>query len=167
MLLSTPTEHFEPKIGFLKTMELASEAGFDALDFSFMDDPRFYDESSDIEFFKDLKSKAAQFGLVFNQAHAPFPSSTDDPVKTEEIFKNITRSMRNAAALGVKNIVVHPCQHLDYVDNKQQLFEINMKFYNRLVPYCEEYGIKVALENMWKRYGGTKHGKGYRKSTAF
>ena len=28
----------------------------------------------------------------------------------------------------------------------EQLFEINMDFYNRLKPYCEEYGIKVALE---------------------
>lgn len=156
MLLSTPTEHFEPKIGFLKTMEYASDAGFDALDFSFMDEPGFYNEDSDINFFKDLKLKAQSFGLVFNQAHAPYPSSTADTEQTEQIFNNITRSMRNAAALGVKNIVVHPCQHLDYVDNKEQLFEINMNFYHKLIPYCEEYGIKVAIENMWKKYGSNK-----------
>lgn len=156
MLLSTPTQHFEPKTGFEKLFELASEAGFDALDFSFMDNEKYYGESSNIEFFKELRVKAQSYGLVFNQAHAPYPSSNIDPAKTEEIFGNITRSMRNAAALGVKNIVVHPCQHLDYADNKEQLFEINMDFYRRLIPYCEEYGIKVALENMWKKYGGNK-----------
>ena len=25
-----------------------------------------------------------------------------------------------------------------------------MEFYRSLIPYCEEYNIKVALENMWQ-----------------
>ena len=34
--------------------------------------------------------------------------------------------------------------------NAEKLFEYNMVFYKSLIPYCEEYGIKVAVENMWQ-----------------
>ena len=54
--------------------------------------------------------------------------------------------------------MVHPKQHLTYSEegNPEKLFEENIEFYNRLKPYCEEYGIQVALENMWqsKSYPG-------------
>ena len=32
-----------------------------------------------------------------------------------------------------------------------------MKFYRRLLPYCEEYGIKIAVENMWQYPGMISH----------
>lgn len=90
--------------------------------------------------------------MVFNQAHAPYPSSAADHVKTEEIFGNIVRSMKYASHLGIGVIVVHPCQHLPYAEegNPESLCEMNMDFYNRLKPYCEEYQIQIAVENMWQ-----------------
>ena len=58
--------------------------------------------------------------------------------------------MRNASYLGVRNIIVHPCQHLVYADegNPEKLFEYNLDFYKRLIPYAEECGIKIAIENI-------------------
>ena len=32
----------------------------------------------------------------------------------------------------------------------EKLFGINMEFYRRLIPYCKEYNIRVAVENMWQ-----------------
>jgi sugar phosphate isomerase/epimerase len=46
-------------------------------------------------------------------------------------------------------MVVHPCQHFDYSEaNKDAIYEYNMNFYKRFIPYYEEYGVKVAIENI-------------------
>ena len=142
-------------------VDLFHNAGFDAMDFGFFNQ-KFYGVHTDSEewkqYFLDIRAYAEEKGMIFNQAHAPFPSSVDDPIRNEEIFQNIVRSMKNASYLGIKTTIVHPMQHLRYYDDgaPERLFEMNMEFYNKLKPYCEEYNIKVALENMWQNQGGRK-----------
>jgi hypothetical protein len=46
---------------------------------------------------------------------------------------------------------VHPKQHLPYMENREALLQMNIEFYNRLIPYCEKYNIMVATENMWQQ----------------
>lgn len=58
--------------------------------------------------------------------------------------------MEAASILGAQVIVVHPIQHLTYAEYPNELFEMNVKFYKSLIPYCEKFGIKVAVENMWQ-----------------
>lgn len=148
-----PEQHF----GIEKSIEILADAGFDAIDFSFCDnDDKFCSSETDTPEFearmRALRELAKKKGVTFTQAHAPFPSSTSSPVETKEIFENIVRSMKYASILGVEIIVVHPMQHLDYAEegNPEKLFEMNIDFYNRLLPYCKKYNIKVALENMWQ-----------------
>ncbi len=144
-----------------EAVNLLQKAGFDAIDFSFFKEC-FYNEATDLpefkEYFLNLKALAEQKGMCFNQAHAPFHSSFTDENKTKEMFNNIIRSMRNASYLGIDTIIVHPKQHLDFSETgvPEKLFEMNMDFYNSLKPYCEEYNIKVALENMWQKPKGRK-----------
>ncbi|MEE1042401.1 MAG: hypothetical protein UH854_00385, partial [Clostridia bacterium] len=111
MLLSIDANVFLERFGLKKTVDVLNDAGFDAMDFSFFN-PLYFDENTDSQSFKDtfmdLKKYAEEKGMVFNQAHAPIPSSSIEPEKSQEIFDNIVRSMRNASYLGVKNIVVHP-----------------------------------------------------------
>ena len=38
-----------------------------------------------------------------------------------------------------------------YKGHEEEIFQINMDFYRRLIPYCKEYGVKIAVENMWQR----------------
>ena len=152
MKLSMPTEYISDKLGFDKTFEVVSDAGFDAMDFTFYAHKEFYSNDTKPEFFAELKRKANANGLVFNQGHAPFPSSVMDETRTKEIFDDIVCSIKNASLLGIRAIVVHPYFHLDYTDNKDKLFELNMEFYKKLIPYSEEYGVKIALENMWGLY---------------
>lgn len=134
-------------------VDMMHEAGFDSIDFSF--DAAPFNKAEGDEFkawLKTVRERAESKGMRFTQAHAPFPSSDADPVKTEEIFQSIVRSMEHASILGVDIIVVHPIQHLTYIegDNAEKLFEMNMAFYRRLEPYCKQFGIKVALENMYQ-----------------
>ena len=162
MLLCTNTESYVKHFSCEETIELLSSAGFDAIDFSFFCSEQFYGSETDGSAFKEyflrLKDLAEEKGICFCQAHAPFHSSFTDAKKTEERFEDIVRSMRNASYLGIPVIVVHPVQHLPYCEDgvPEQLFEMNMEFYNRLKPYCEEYNIKVAVENMWQMPVGLK-----------
>ncbi|MBE6769116.1 MAG: sugar phosphate isomerase/epimerase [Ruminococcaceae bacterium] len=135
-----------------------AEAGFDAFDmslFRMFENPENYPLCGDDyrNYAKRLRAVADDCGIVCNQSHAPFASSTGDPAEDERRFAVIVRAMEIAAILGAKNIVVHPKQHLRYSegDNAARLEELNMAFYRRLIPYAEEYGVRIAVENMWQR----------------
>ena len=156
MLLSSCHSSFAKKITTEESIDLMANAGFDAIDFSFYISKQYFDENTDgekgKEKFTEWRKRAEDKGLVFNQAHAPEGSSYKNMDLTVQRFHDIRRSIRNASYLGVPIIVVHPVQHLPYCEPgvPEQLFEWNMQFYNALKPYCEEYGVKIGVENMWQ-----------------
>ena len=90
-----------------------------------------------------------EVGISCNQAHAPFPTSYGDS-RDADVFDSIVRSMEIASIMGAQIIVVHPMQHLNYQEHQRELFQMNVDFYTRLLPYAEKFGIKVATENMWQ-----------------
>lgn len=135
-----------------EAVKLVAQSGLDAIDFSFLE-PVYYQENGyDEAWYRRLRSIADSYGICFNQAHAPFSTSFKDPEQTKLRFQEIVRTMKYCQILGVPITVVHPMQHLRYYDAgaPEKLFEMNMDFYSSLIPYCEEHGVKVALENMWQ-----------------
>lgn len=158
MKLSTTTGRLHGKFGIYKAIDILSEAGYDAVDFSQFD-KEVYSADYDKEYYVEIRKYAEDKGLFFNQSHAPYSSSFVDEEKTAQRFIEITTAIKRASYLGVKNIIVHPCQHLKYdvEGNPEKLFEYNMEFYSKLIPYCEEYNIHVALENMWQHTGMINH----------
>lgn len=151
MRLSTTTDVLADKFDLNKAIDIISASGYDAADFSNFKQ-EYYTDAHNEEFYTELRKYAEDKGIVFNQSHAPFPSTVTDELKNEEIFAHITTAMKHASLLGIKTIIVHPCQHIQHADdnNAEILFEYNMNFYKKLIPYCEEYDIRVALENMWQ-----------------
>lgn len=153
MLLSATFSRLLSFCSHSEAIDLLQRAGFDAYDMPLFDlrkpDSRFAQDDYR-EFARSLRNYSDSRNIVCNQAHAPFPSSTGDPEEDAQIFQNIVRSMEIASILGAKCIVVHPCQHLKYSDHPEELKEINFQFYSRLIPYCEQFQIKVAIENMWQ-----------------
>ena len=158
MRLSSTTDRLQEKFGIYKAIDILSEAGYDAIDFSQFD-KEIYESLDDKAYYTEIRKYAEDKGLCFNQSHAPFASSFEDEERTAKRFDEIVNAIKRASYLGIKNIIVHPCQHLKYdVDgNPEKLFEYNMEFYSRLIPYCEEYDIRVALENMWQYTGMINH----------
>ena len=153
MLISNQTDVLGRKLGEKEAIRVLAAAGFDAFDYSVFDirpekNPLYADGWR--EYVAGLKMTAAKAGIVCNQAHAPFPSTKTDDAYNKTIFDCITRAMEGAALLGAKAIVVHPCQHVPYLDNVRYLFDYNMDFYRSLAPYAKRFGIRVALENMWQ-----------------
>ncbi len=155
MKLVTTTDNLEKRFGMKKAIDILCDAGYDALDFSAFY-PRLYTDELNDDFFLEMRKYAEDKGLTFEQAHAPFSTSfRDDEEKTKQRFSEIVRSMKNASLLGVKRIVVHPYQHIMHHErgNAEILFEMNIDFYKRLAPFAEEFGIKIAVENMWQTIG--------------
>ncbi len=152
MRLANPTGYFADNYGLAKAVDILADAGFDALDFTTSHGTEFCSDEHPKEYYLEIRHRAEDKGISFIQAHAPHGSSFADEAKTEKRFGEIVCSMRNAALLGVKNIIVHPCQHLTYREEgmPEKLFEINMDFYRRLLPYAEEYGIRICTENMFQ-----------------
>lgn len=159
MLLSTQTLLLAEKLGEKEAIRIIKEAGFDAYDmslFKMKSDDYYLNGNNYLSEAKALRKHADSLGIVCNQSHAPFPSSVGDKEKDKATFKKIVRAMEIAAVLGAKSIVVHPKQHLRYAEHPDELFNMNMEFYNRLIPYAEKFGIKIATENMWQRNNGAK-----------
>ncbi len=158
MKLSSTTDHLQKAFGLEKSVEILAAVGYDAIDFSQFD-KSIYEADFGKDYYTEIRKLAESKGVYFNQSHAPFASSFQDEEKTEKRFGEIVEAIKRASYLGVESIIVHPCQHLEYAKegNPERLFEYNMEFYKKLIPYCEEYEIKVAVENMWQYTGYINH----------
>lgn len=149
MLLSANMIRLHNTFGMKETFDILAQAGFEGIDFN-NDVEEYYSDQHDEHFYRSLAQHSASRGIAVCQAHAPFPSSYTDKERTEKRFYEIVQGMKYAAYLGAPMIVVHPCTHLDFAieGNPEILFEYNLDFYRRLIPYAEEFGIKIAIENI-------------------
>lgn len=123
-------------------------ACFDALDFSYYWVKKARDATADDwkEYAKEFRGMIDAVGLVCNQAHAPFDVQYGEVLdESNEKYVKLTRSIGSAAILGAKQIVVHCIKTPDGVD----LSEYNYDYYSGLRRYGEEYGIDIALENLF------------------
>ncbi len=158
MKISTQTRSHIDFFSDREIVDMLYDAGFDAIDYSFFDISRYNPDVSEAEYkqrFTELRKYAEDKGLYFNQSHAPHPSSLLDEAFTKRRFDELITALKNSSYLGVRNIIIHPLQHLRYYtgENVEALYEMNLEFYAKLIPYCKEYGITVCTENMWQYYG--------------
>ena len=134
--------------GMVKTIK---DAGFDALDFSFYNVPDNQSAIGDnyLERAHEIRALLDKYGLACNQAHAPYNlEETEAFDLSNPRFKAQVRALEFASILGAKNIIVHAIKH---ISDKEHLFEVNYRFYKSFEPYCKEFGIHVAVENLWNR----------------
>ncbi len=148
MKLSSNIIRFYKVFGIKGMIDLFSEVGFEAVDFN-CDLKEFYDGTYGKDFYTEIKKYANDKGVVFGQTHAPFASAHACDELNEQRFNEIAASFESSALLGAPCMVVHPCQQFVYSKtNHEAMYEYNLKFYKRLVPYYEKSGVKIAIENI-------------------
>ena len=149
MKLSSNFINFHNELGLVKTIDVFSEAGFEAIDFN-ADLQEYYTDAHDKEFYEKTRKYAQEKGIVFSQTHAPFASSFLDEERTAIRFSQIIKSMEHSSYLGADMIVVHPCKHIHYKEsgNYALMMEYNLDFYKSLIPYAKQYNLKIAIENI-------------------
>ena len=137
MKLVINTEGMTDKLSYADTIRLIAQAGFDGVDCSFFDmtkDDSIWNGDGWKDFALELRTVADDCGIVFRQAHAPFPSARGQEPYDTVIRQRIIRSMEAAAILGVENIVVHPIHYTKYFANREEQFRRSVEFYRDLVP---------------------------------
>ncbi len=153
MRLSVETKAFHKKFGDKKGIEMIKEAGFDSLDFSFYgtdyDDPVVSEEY--LSYAKEIRAVLDEVGIDCHQAHAPFDMKygMEFDVSQPE-YLVIVRSIEAAAVLGAKSIVVHAIK-TNEAPADVDFTEYNYRYYKTFEPYCEKFGIKIAVENLFYR----------------
>jgi len=155
MRLSVDCSVMSNRFGDFRAVEMIRQAGFDALDYS------FYDRAPEHPIFgENFKAYAMQLrehldknNIVCNQAHAPygFVKYGGKFDMSNPGYQVVVRSIEAAAILGAETTVVHGIWPFD-IDgvSEEEVVASNKAFYRSLVPYCEAYGIHVAVENLMR-----------------
>lgn len=152
MILSQTTS-CASKFGEEKAIEIIAKAGFDAVDYCMLDlDKENYVLNSDSYKAHALKlvEAAKRNNVYFNQGHAVgyIPHENHDIVIKKLIEKN-SRAIEISGIMGIRTLVIHPVVFGNYIGREEYVFEKNMQYFKGLLPYAEEYGVKLACENMW------------------
>ena len=158
MKISTTNSFLALNHGQHKALEMIAKAGFDCVDMYF----GYMAKENDNEFLqpdapqlcKELRKRAEDLGLSFNQAHAPFQMDHKPWLEgtREDILRRYRISFELAGILGVRNMVVHPLHCMNYLNNDPDwIMEQNVEYYSALLPYAQDAGVKIAIENMWQK----------------
>lgn len=138
-------------------IDIYKTAGFTAMDYPLFDmitEDCVFNSIHYRDAAKEIRALVDSKGVQINQTHAPFSyplAKWNDPVYYEEfIFPSHVRSLEISAILGADVVVVHPLHHMCYKGHEEELFQLNMDYYGKLIPYAKEYGIKIGVENMWQ-----------------
>lgn len=151
MKLSLESYVLREKFGDLEGLRLIKDTGFDCVDMSYYwtaDDSPLLGEGY-CEYARGLRKHLDAMGLACNQAHAPFDLRYGEAFDCENPhYRAIVRAIESASILGAKAIIVHLIGH--HADGRI-LFdrEYNLNFYKSLQPFCEKFGICVAVENLF------------------
>jgi len=155
MILSSQNNTLVRNFGHHGAIDIMKQAGYDAMDlslFGMVDDHNEFCTDGYRERIAEIRAYAEQQGIGFNQSHTPFQFDWTAPNAVEEqLIPKTIRALEVSALAGCKIAVVHPVHHEEYLGHEEERFEQNMKFYRTLLPYAKEYGIRIALENMFQR----------------
>ena len=149
MKLSVEAYAVTRKLGDAEAFRAIKNAGFDAVDYSY-----YWENETDTvlgdgysEYALYLRSLLDKTGLSCNQAHAPFSFKYGEKTNpSEPSYLRLVRSIESASVLGAKSIVVHSIN----VPENENFTEYNLEFYKGLLPLCEKYGIRLAVENLFR-----------------
>lgn len=141
------------KFGEAEAIEMIAKAGFDAIDYSMslmLGENSPFNSDGYAKHIDLLCETASKNGVYFNQAHA----LTSAPAETLEesdrlLIEKNKKAIEIAKIMGIKTLVVHPVGTGEYIGNENIIFERNKKYFGALLPFAEEYGVKLACENMW------------------
>ncbi len=147
MKLVNQTDVLSKRLGDEAAIRILCDSGFDGIDYSMFEmknDDCILNSSGYKTHIKNIAGIADFYGVTFEQAHAPFPSAKDGNEEYNGwIFEKLKRALEISGMLDTKICVVHP------VHFKENQFEKNMELYHKLEPYARDYGVKIALENMF------------------
>ena len=136
-----------------ETIEHIRKSGFTHVDISFFS--RFqkgsiYFSDEYMKVVDEYREALKKYGVTPVQAHEPTGNSLGDD-GGEYYMKKTPRSIEMAAKIGCPSITIHPGHPVpdsEFGKSKEAYVEGNVAAIKKLIPYAEEYGIELLLENI-------------------
>lgn len=133
-----------------KTVEHLKKCGFSCIDISFF--TRFqkgsiYFSDDYMKVVDEYREALKRYDVTPVQSHEPAGNSIGDD-GGEYYMKKTPRSIEMAAKIGCPSITIHPGSTNTPEMEKEAFVEGNIKAIKKLIPYAEEYGIELLLENI-------------------
>lgn len=150
MKIVTTYHNLHRRFSIEKIIEMLAGAGFDGIDFTDIPIETPVWEDSYKEYASHLKNVAQSYGIEFTQSHGPVIGGLlrEFDGDMQKSIDRICRSIEFTHLLGAEHVVIHPIQDPLYATESERVFEKNMNFFSKLVPCAENYGVKIAIENM-------------------
>lgn len=143
MKLVQMTGQLSKRFGDEKAIRMIKEAGFDGYDLSMTgyNHDLLFNNDNYVEYVKNLRKVADEIGLPCLQTHSPSPTmrTREQIMPLVDMFK---RAIEITSLLGCEITVIHPGAFLSAKENKE--------FYDKLLPTAQKFGVKIAIENMFK-----------------
>lgn len=160
MKLSTQTNFYVKNFGYISGIEKLCKIGYDALDLTLW---HLGKSTDDVLLGDDYKSEALKIketakkhGVHFNQCHAPYDFAdrsffTNEKARQDMLFR-LRRSIEIAGIIGAEFVIIHPLHGSRYIaKSAAEILNLNTVFYGELVDCAKKAGVKIAVENMWRR----------------
>lgn len=164
MKISAGIDRVAKAYGYEKALEMAAQAGFDCVDISLEvmtteENCRFL-QPDGLDYCRQLRACAEELGITINQTHAPVKGNHAQwqAGEKEKVIARMGQSVLVSGALGARNAVVHPLQYWNYLNtDPQKILQTNLEYYGALIPYAQQVGVKIAIENMWQNHKYNKN----------
>lgn len=125
--------------------KLAKDLGFDGVE---LNSPVEFSISQILE----AKEKSGiELPSVVNKDHWSKPLSDPDPAVRQYCIDSVAQSLRDVKALGGDTVLVVPGVVNEKV-SYEQAYNTSLDSVRKLIPYVEETGMYVALENVWNNF---------------
>jgi sugar phosphate isomerase/epimerase len=148
MKIATQTSYLGQLLGDVEAIKLIAKVGYGGIDYSmfYMNDVNSPLHGNDyMSHVKKIKETAKNVGIPFTQGHSYFPHHVEnDSALSKEVYNYAVRSLEIASYLGIESVTMHPVEFEKDQDEK------NIEMFSTFIPYCKEYGVKIAIENVFK-----------------
>ena len=92
---------------------------------------------------RQLRALLADVDLIASMAHAP---SVNPSKRRREATDSAVKTLRFCQIVGIPVLVIHPGAIRG--NTREEFFDCNVSFFQSLIPYAEETGVTVAIENI-------------------
>jgi len=125
--------------------KLARDLGFDGVE---LNSPVDFPMSEIL----DAKAKSGiELPTVVNKDHWSAPLSDPDPEVRKKCIDSVAKSLREVKEMGGDTVLVVPGVVNEKV-SYEQAYITSQNAIRELIPYAEETGMQIALENVWNNF---------------
>ena len=132
-------------LSVLEKFQILKEIGFDGVE---MDSPNDLDNAEIIE---ASRTTGLEIPGVINSVHWQSPLSDPDPAVRAKCVEAMKVSLQDCKAYGGTTVLLVPGVVNDEV-SYDDAYRRSQDEIRKLIPYAEESGIKIAIENVWNNF---------------